>query len=94
MGSPAIATSPIVEALEKAGLVKTTVKEEILPGKDMASIKLSDILDIVRSQGETGSHQTPQWTTKIDDICNDLDVAISNVVDKQSLASLLKETST
>jgi len=94
LGIPAIAISPIVEALEKAGLVKTTVKEEILPGKDLDSIKLNDILDIVRSQGETGSHQTPQWTTKIDDICNDLDVAISNVVDKQSLASLLKETST
>ena len=94
LGIPAIAISPIVEALEKAGLVKTTVKEEILPGKDMASIKLSDILDIVRSQGETGSHQTPQWTTKIDDICNDLDIAISNVIDNQSLASLLKETST
>ena len=87
---PTIAISPIIGALESAGLVKTTVNEDLLPGKEMSNIKLADILDVVRLQGETGSHQTPRWTANIDDLCNNLDTAIKSSIDNQSLLDLLE----
>ena len=48
---PSIALAPIFEALESAGLLTSTEKEELLPGQEMSRIAMTDILDVVRVRG-------------------------------------------
>jgi membrane protein len=88
---PSIALSPIVTALETQGLLISTDKEELLPGQEMSRILLKDILGVVRSMGETGSDQSPDWTEGIDGIGARLDSAVSEVMGNRSLADVLDE---
>jgi membrane protein len=46
---PGIALSPVLARLERKGLLIATEKEHLLPGKDIARIELTEILDAVRS---------------------------------------------
>ena len=53
--------------------------------------RLSDILDVVRVEGETGSYKDPTWSADIDAIGDRLDQAMSGVVGDKTLAGLLDE---
>lgn len=86
---PSIAIAPITNALESAGLLITTDTEELLPGREMSRISLNDILDVVRSRGETGSYRDPAWTAEIDTLGHTLDSAVSSVAGDKTLAGLL-----
>jgi len=88
---PTIALSPIIGALEDSGLIQSTEDEELLPGREMSRTLLTDILEVVRNQGETGSHRSPSWTDTIDTLGDELDAAISGVVGDRSLSDLLDE---
>jgi membrane protein len=88
---PSLALSPIISALEEVGLLKSTENEELLPGLEMSRIGLSEVLSVVRSVGETGSHREPRWTATVNALGDDLDAAIDQVVARQTLADLLDE---
>ncbi len=89
---PTIALAPIVGALESAGLLLPTEKEDLLPGREMARIKLQEILDVVRIEGETGSHQDPQWSTIVDVLGTALDAAAERTLGDRTLSDLLDES--
>ncbi len=91
LGIPSIAIAPIAAALESAGLLMTTEKEELLPGREMARIKLKEILDVVRVKGETGSLSDPTWSDTIDALCGKLDSAVNRAIADRSLSDLLDE---
>ncbi len=91
---PTIALAPIVTSLEHAGLLQTTEKEELIPGREMARIRLGDILDVVRIEGETGSHREPRWAATVNNLGDDLDAAVAGVIGEQSLADLLDRSET
>lgn len=91
MRIPTIALSPIIASLEQAGLLQTTEKEELIPGREMTRIRLGEILDVVRVEGETGSHRNPRWSAAIDGLGDKLDSAISAVIADETLADLLDE---
>lgn len=57
---PAIALTPVVNHLEEAGLLLTTETESLMPGKDLSRIRLSEILQVVRRHGDTGSYRGPR----------------------------------
>lgn len=86
---PTLALSPIAIALEDDGLLVTTEHEFMVPGRDMAKIRLQDILDVVRVQGETGSISDPTWGPVVDDLGGALDNAVNGVVAGQTLADLI-----
>ncbi|MDH4314990.1 MAG: YihY family inner membrane protein [Gammaproteobacteria bacterium] len=86
---PAITLAPITEALEQAGLLVTTEKELLLPGRELSRIKLNDILRIVREVGETGSHRAPIWSDPINALGGAIDTAVAGVVADSTLADLL-----
>jgi membrane protein len=86
---PSISLAPIVNALESAGLLTTTEKEEFLPGRDMSRIRLNDILAVIRVHGETGSYREPAWTAAVDTLGAALDDAIAGVAAEKTLADLL-----
>ncbi len=87
---PSIALAPVITALEDGGLLATTEKEDLLPGKDMATIRLDDILSIVRVHGETGSYRDPKWSGEIDALGKDLDDAVLATVGTRTLVDLLE----
>ncbi len=87
---PSIALAPVVAALEDGGLLATTEKEDLLPGKDMATIQLDDILSVVRVHGETGSYRDPKWSSEIDALGKNLDDAVLAIVGSRTLVDLLE----
>jgi len=88
---PSIALAPVAGALESAGLLLSTEKEELLPGREMSRITLQEILDVVRVKGETGSHEDPNWSETVDALGTDLDNAVAKTVADRTLSDLLDE---
>ena len=88
---PQIALAPIIGALEDAGLVMSTEHEKLLPGREMSRTKLSEILDVVRLGGETGSHRDPSWSDSIGQLGKALQAAVNDVVGDRTLSDLLDE---
>ena len=86
---PSLTLTPVVNALEKAGLLIATDKEELIPGREMSHIPLSDILNVVRVAGETGSDLPPQWTDGVEQIGRSLDDAALATLRERTLADLL-----
>lgn len=89
---PSIALAPITAGLESAGILTTNEREELLPGREMARITLDEILDVVRLEGETGSHRSPRWDGPIESIGKSLDDAVADAIGKKTLSQLLDET--
>ncbi len=88
---PQIALAPIIGALEDADLVLSTEHENLLPGREMSRTRLSDILDVVRVRGETGSLRAPQWSGIVSELGTAIDGALSNVVGDRTLSDLLDQ---
>ena len=86
---PSITLGPIVASLEENGLLKSSEKEELMPGRDMSRIKLSDIVAVVRHNGETGSHRAPKWDSVVDRLGTRLDRAVDDLLQNDTLADLV-----
>lgn len=52
---PVTALTPVLFALESAGLIIATEKEQFLPGRDLGSVKLSAVIEAVRT-AQGGRH--------------------------------------
>jgi membrane protein len=89
---PSITIAPIVSALEQRGLLTSNEEEVLLPGREVSRILLSEILEIVRVDGETGSFQDPRWTAVIDTLGGDVDAAVEQALAGRSLSDLLDES--
>jgi len=89
MRMPSITLTPVLAALEEGGLLAATEKEFLLPGKDMAAIRLQDILSVVREHGETGSYRDPKWSGEIEEFGKNLDDAVLSTVGDRTLSDLL-----
>jgi len=89
---PSISLAPVVIALEGAGLLTTTEKEEFLPGQEMSRMRLNDILAVVRVHGETGSYRDPAWTPAVDALGAEMDGALAGVAADRTLSDLLDGT--
>jgi membrane protein len=50
LGLPGIAVSQVADGLERAGLLTANDKDQLLPGRDVGSISLLEILDVARNQ--------------------------------------------
>ena len=86
---PSLALAPVIDDLEAKGLLTANEAGELLPGRDMARIRLCDILDVVRSEGETGSYREPSWEPYIDTLGNKLDEAALSAVGSMTLSELV-----
>lgn len=88
---PSIALTPVVESLQRAGLILSAEQESLVPGRDMTRIRLSDILRVVRRQGDTGSYRGPRWVPGIDALGQELEDAVNGVVGDRTLSDLVDE---
>lgn len=88
---PSITVAPIIAGLESNGLLTTNEDDQLLPGREMSRIALTDILDVVRIDGETGSHRDPKWNALIEKLGNNVDAAVQQTISDRSLSDLLDE---
>lgn len=86
---PSLTLAPIVADLEDAGLITVTERECLQPAREMSRITLNEILRIVRVTGETGSYRSPEWSSAIDTLGNEIDDAVANTVGETTLTGLL-----
>ncbi len=91
LGLPSLALTPIVNALENAGLLVTTEAHELLPGREMSRLALKDIIGVVRAGGETGSESRPAWSGGVDRLGRDMDAALDEVLGERTLADLVDD---
>jgi membrane protein len=89
---PTITLAPIALGLEANGLLTTNEKEQLLPGKEMSRITLSDILAVVRTEGETGSHKAPRWTDAVHELGERIDSSFKTTLGETTLSELLDST--
>jgi membrane protein len=89
---PSITLAPIATGLETSGLLTSNEKEGLLPGREMSRITLSDIVAVVRKEGETGSHRDPKWSAPIEILGKSLDTAVSAKLANKTLAEFLDES--
>lgn len=89
---PSITIAPILEALEQNGLLIATENESLVPGREVSRISLRDILAVVRTDGETGSHQDPRWSKAVDSLGETIDTAVDASLAGKTLSQLLDET--
>jgi len=90
---PSITLAPIAAGLESSGLLTSTEKEGLIPGREMSRLTLADIVAVVRQDGETGSYQNPKWSDPIESLGKGLDTAVADTLSDKTLADLLDESS-
>ena len=86
---PSLALAPVIEDLETKGLLTANEKGELLPAREMSRIQLREILDVVRSEGETGSWREPAWEPYVDTLGGKLDAAALSAVGTMTLSELV-----
>ena len=86
---PSITLAPIATSLESNGFLTSNEQEGLLPGREMSRITLSDIVAVVRQEGETGSHQDPRWSDPIEILGRSLDEAVADTLSDQTLSDIL-----
>ena len=89
MKIPSLTLAPVADALEEAGLLAVGEDECLRPGREMARIRLTEILSVVRNVGETGSLRQPAWSEEIAELGSVLDRAADDAIGEKTLASLL-----
>ena len=77
------------EALEAQGLLVVTESGTLAPGREVSRIRLQDILDVVRTRGESGFDRDPSWGREVSVLGRQLDEAVNAVVAEESLADFL-----
>jgi len=88
---PSITVAPIIHALENKALLTTNEKEILQPGREMSRILLTDIVNVVRVDGETGSYRDPKWNKLIETLGDSVDAAVDSTLSKRTLSNLLDE---
>ncbi|HSN52318.1 MAG TPA: YihY/virulence factor BrkB family protein [Woeseiaceae bacterium] len=90
---PSLALAPVVADLELRGLLTANEQGELMPAREMTRIPLREILDVVRSEGETGSYREPTWEHYVDELGTKLDQAAFSAVGDMTLSDLVDAAS-
>jgi membrane protein len=86
---PGIALAPVLARLERAGLLLATEKEEFVPGRDLQSIMLADIVNAVRTL-QTGRVAIElRRVAAAARVMNEVDTSIRERLGAQSLKDLI-----
>lgn len=88
---PTITVAPIIHALENKALLTTNEREILQPGREMSRILLTDIVNVVRVDGETGSYRDPKWSSLIETLGHSVDTAVESTLSDRTLSDMLDE---
>jgi membrane protein len=90
LGMPGIAISQVVGALERAGLLTANDKDQLLPGRDIGHIRLSDILDVARNQRSGHATSRDAAVPRVDALRASLEEAWQQRCGDRTLRDLLE----
>jgi membrane protein len=88
---PRAALAPLLVALDKAGLLTETEKEQFVPGRDPESIPLSAIITAVRSPASGRSTPPIRAVAPAVKVLAQIDVALERELGERSLKDLIAE---
>jgi membrane protein len=91
---PRAALAPLLAALDKAGLLTETEKEQFVPGRDPESIPLSAIITAVRSPASGRSTPPIRAVAPAVKVLAQIDVALERELGERSLKDLIAEENT
>jgi membrane protein len=92
LGVPSGALGPVVDALERCGLLTGTEDEALLPGRDPERILLADVLDAVRDgrAGRAAMLRRARTVPAADAACDAVDEAIRATLAKRTLKDFVQ----
>jgi membrane protein len=86
---PSTALAPVLASLERGGLILATEKEQFVPARDVAGIRVIDIIEAVRSR-QTGRLQLDMQSQPCaSEIMQEVDDAIRDKLSARSLKDLI-----
>jgi membrane protein len=86
---PSTALAPVLASLERGGLILATEKEQFVPARDIAGIRIIDVIEAVRSH-ETGRLQLDMHSQPCAaQIMGEVDTAIREKLGERSLKELI-----
>ncbi len=86
---PSLALAPVLEDLEAKGILTANENGDLMPARELARIQLRDILEVIRSEGDTGSYREPAWEQYIDSLGDKLDEAVLSAVGTMTLTEFV-----
>jgi membrane protein len=91
LGLPGIAVARMAATLERAGLLKVTDADELVPGRSVGHIRVRDILELARS--ERSGHVAPRNLVipPVDRVMESLEEARRRALSELTLGELLEE---
>lgn len=89
LGLPGDALWYVINALQSAGLLVESEDETLLPGRDLQSIEVADIIRAVRDAPDADHGGIGVSTPAVANLVQEIDAAIAKAVDGRSLRSLV-----
>jgi membrane protein len=86
---PSTALAPVLECLEKGGLIVATEREQFLPGRAPESIDLAAVIDAVRTERSGRLAITMQLVAPAAAVMNEIEAAMRERLRGQSLKDLI-----
>lgn len=86
---PGTALGPVVASLERRGLLVATEAEKLVPGKDLGSIGLAEILDAVRNDSEGPHGAQGRCLPPADAVAREAEAAIRASMNGRTLKDLV-----
>ena len=65
LGLPGVVVDKVVAQLEAAGLLVSTDDDHLVPGRDIQTMRLQDVLGAVRTRGDSGFTRPPAWSAPV-----------------------------
>ncbi len=90
---PGVLVTRLADALEAAGLLVTTERETLVPGRDAGRIRLHDILGVARSTNSVHGDNRSSAPAAVVAVCAQLDGAWREVLGERDLESLVVNSS-
>ena len=75
--------------LEAAGLLVSTDDDHLVPGRDIQTMRLQDVLGAVRTRGDSGFTRPPAWSAPVRTLADRLSEEYSHVLGNRTLGDFL-----
>ena len=89
---PGVVVTRLADALEAAGLLVTTERETLVPGRDAGRIRLHDILGVARSANSVHGDNRSSAPAAVVAVCAQLESAWRDAVGERDLESLVVDS--
>ena len=89
---PGVVVTRLADALEAAGLLVTTERETLVPGRDAGRIRLHDILGVARSANSVHGDNRSSAPAAVVAVCAQLESAWRAAVGERDLESLVADS--